>query len=140
MRAAGAGVESVDVTAEGGEDARTGGVGIEGQARTRWPVDLESKVQSGLAGGGVEGDDVCRRGDAVEDAVDDDGLGLEVAASAGVIGPGDLEAGDVGAVDLLEGRVAGAFGIAAVGGPFLSRQGGSGEKGEGEKSGSHRLN
>ena len=51
---------------------------------------------------------------AVEDAVDDDRLGLQTAGFAGVVGPGDLQLLDVLAVDLLEAGVADLLRAAAV--------------------------
>ena len=137
---AGFGVEGIDVATEGGEDAGVTRVGIEGHAADALAGGLGIEGPDGFAGGGVERDDVSGRGVAVEDSVDDDGLCLEGAASAGVVGPGGLEAGDIGAVDLFERGIAGAFGIAAVGGPFLGDGRGNGEQGEDEKSGGHRLN
>src|SRR5206468_1345563 len=85
-----------------------------------------------LAGGGVDGEDLVARGDAVEDASDDDGLRLRVArAVGGVVGPGGGEARDVGAVDLAEVGVADASGSAAISRPVVIR----GEEGDCEEDG-----
>ena len=67
-----------------------------------------------LAGRGIQGDDGVVLRQHVQDAVDHDGLKEILVVVAGRIGPGDLQFGDVGAIDLLERGVLGGIGRAAV--------------------------
>src|SRR5581483_5363127 len=78
------------------------------------------------AGGGVERDDLVEGRGEVEGAFDENGSGFEGGfvvevgggvECAGVVGPGDCEAGNVLRVDLLEERITGAAEVVAVGGP-----------------------
>ena len=127
-RPAGFGVERVNEVVDGGEDAWVRSVGpVDEAAVGAVAVETGGPLPEELAGGGVDGHGLVFGGDAVEDAVEDDGLGLGGAlAIGGVVAPDFGELGDVGLGDLLERGVAGVFGGAAVGGP-VGGPGGLGE-------------
>ena len=117
---AGAGVEGVDIALDGGEDTRRFAVGPVDHGAIR-AVAGDAGVESPekFSGGAVERDRFVAGREAVEDAVDENGLGLRIArAVGGVVGPGDCELFHVGAVDLLEVGVADTGGSAAIGGPI----------------------
>ena len=62
-------------------------------AAAGWFAFAGVKLPEGLAGGGVEGEDLLLGGGAVEDAVDDQGVALNLGAFfsvAGVVGPSGL--------------------------------------------------
>src|SRR6185312_16064613 len=91
------------------------------------------------AGFGIYGEDAVRAID-VHDAIDDYGNGFS-ARLAGVEGPGALEAGDVGRIDLVERRIAGGGRVVAEHGPVSSGVRGSvGRRGErgGDKKGGYK--
>src|ERR1700752_253063 len=72
-----------------------------------------------FSGSGIERENLLSGSDAVENAVDDEGSGLQAAFFARVEGPGDFELADVGAIDLSErGEVIG-FGGAGITRPVL---------------------
>src|SRR4030095_15211281 len=58
-----------------------------------------------LAGCRVQRDDVAGRRRGVEQATDDQVIGLERSLVAGLVGPGHVQARHVAPVDLVEGRV-----------------------------------
>src|SRR5690606_25988639 len=76
--------------------------------------------------GRVEGEDLGAGGGAVEEAVDDDRIRLDLRERAleraRVVGPGDLEPGDVPAIDLRERRVMGAADVAEIVVPIVIRE------------------
>src|SRR5450432_776456 len=72
------------------------------------------------AGFGVEGHHAKFGSGGVEDAIDDDGIALHLRIFEGivrVVGPGNLQAGDIAGRDLLQSRVADVV-RAAVDAPF----------------------
>jgi len=69
------------------------------------------------SGRGVEGDDFAGRRGGVENPLDDQVVGLELAFVPSVVGPGDLQLGDVGSVDLGQRRVEIARFVTEVNGP-----------------------
>lgn len=119
-RFAGGGVERVKKIHYAYEDAGGGSGTPVGQAAIGLrAVDAGIEFPEKFAGGGVQREDFLRRSDAVENAVDDQGIGLETARFGGVKGPRNLELGDVGAIDLCERGEMIAFGSAAIAGPVL---------------------
>ncbi len=130
---AGSGVEAVEEVHDAGKDAGLVAVGPVGDsAGGLRGGNAGVELPEELAGGGVEGDDLLVGRVGVEGAADDERVGLDVAFFAGVEGPGELKAVDVGAVDLGERGVVIAVGAAVVGGPAhgLRGKGGTGEDGE----------
>src|SRR5207244_8828779 len=90
---------------------------------------VESPQQ--FAGGAVQRDGHVGRGHAVENAMDEDRLRLWIAlAVPGVVSPGNLQARDVGAIDLLQRRVTNPRGTAAIPRPIRGSENANGEKGE----------
>ena len=85
------------------------------------PLQPGVKRPQVLAGVGLQRKRLVGRRGRVEDAINDDGLGLKSAGFAGVVRPGDLEPPDVAAVDLLQRRIADLVGAAAVE-PFRGTQ------------------
>ena len=116
---AGLGVECVDVAAEAGEEAPVRAIGPVGEATGTLAGGFGIPGPDEAAGGAVERDEFAAGRVAVDQAIDDEGVGFEAAAAIGtIVGPGNLELGDIGAIDLFEGRVARVLGVAAIGGPF----------------------
>jgi len=100
------------------------GVGIGARPESQTAVRLrtrDSGVESPdrFAGGGIEGEDLLRGRDPVEDAFNDDGARLKATGFLGVVGPGYGEVGDVGSIDLRQWRVVHVARRAAVDRPRL---------------------
>ena len=91
------------------------------QAALRRAVEARVVAPQLRAGGGVEGECDEPRRQAVQHPVDDERArvhgGVAPPQCAGVVGPGDFEAGDVPARDLLQRRVVPAAGVAEIDGP-----------------------
>ena len=102
------GVQSIEIALHRSENSLFGAVRPVGDATIRpSPRDARIEAPQQLSSGGIEGDGFMPGREAVEDAVNDDGLGLRrVCAVGGVVGPGDLQTRDIGAVNLLEVRIA----------------------------------
>jgi hypothetical protein len=120
-------VEGVEEVEDAGEDARTLAVGPIRKAAggLRGAADGAVMVIDGgvegpeqLSGGSVESDDLAQGRVSVQDASDDERVGLETTFFAGVELPCNFELGNVGAIDLGKRRVVIAVDTAVVGGPI----------------------
>ena len=109
------GVERVNEVADSGKDAPIAALRpVHHPAVRPAPADAGVELPFPDAGGGVDGKQLVGRGVAVEDVADDEGLRLQCARLAGVVGPGDFELLHVGAVDLRQRGVSRLCGRSAV--------------------------
>src|SRR5580704_16017481 len=95
--------------------------------KSETPVGLRAS-NSGIefpkqpSGHGVQSENFLRRRNSVEYAIDDDWAGLETARFLRVKGPGLLQARDIRAVDLCEGRIVSVARRSTIHGPILGRR------------------
>ena len=96
--------------------------GSEAAIRLR-TFDSGIKFPEKFAAGGIQGEYFLRGGNAVQDAVNDDGVGLQAALLAGIEGPCNLKVLDVGAIDLSQRRVVRASGGTTIHRPIVALPG-----------------
>ena len=117
-RFAGRGIERIHKVQNANEDAPVVSIAPIGKA----PVGLCAanagiKLPEKFSRGSVQSKYFLCGSDAIQDAVDYDGVGLQAAFFAGIKSPGNPQIIDVAAVDLREGRVVGAGRGTTVDGP-----------------------
>ena len=137
---AGFGIKCVDETVHRGEEAAFGSVRPPREAAV-WTAAGETGIErpEQFSRRGVQRDRLVFRRDGVKHAVHFDWLGLRIApAIVSIEGPGDFEARNIGAVDVLQCGVAEAFVAAPISGPIIGGVGGETHNHEEQKT-PHRF-